>query len=93
MSLKKYKEETAMKIIKAHAFIDSCMDGQKAIENIERVARTCYKSESKIDKDSAAKMISSLIKSGQSSPDNGIYSGGTDIVVHGAWIPFYKGIR
>ena len=56
-----------MKIIKAHAFIDSYMDGQEMIENIERIARTCYKSESKIDKNSAAKMISSLIKSGHES--------------------------
>lgn len=56
-----------MKIIKAHAFIDGYVDGQEMIENIERVARTCYKSENKIDKDSAAKMISSLIKSGHES--------------------------
>lgn len=56
-----------MKIIKAHAFIDSYVDGQEMIENIERVARTCYRSESKIDKDSATKMISSLVKSGHES--------------------------
>ena len=34
-----------------------------------------------------------LCRYAESSPDNGIYSGGTDIGVHGTWIPFYKGIR
>ena len=40
------------------------LDGQKILEKIEKVARTCYKSEGKIQEGSAAKMVASLIKSG-----------------------------
>lgn len=56
-----------MKIIKAHAFIDSYTDGQEMIENIERVARTCYRSENKMIEGTAEKMVVNLIKSGHES--------------------------
>lgn len=36
----------------------------KIINNIERIARTCYKSEDKITEDSAEKLIKNLLKSG-----------------------------
>ena len=53
-----------MQAIKAYAQIYNDFDGQKMLEKIEQVARTCYKSEGKIQEGSAAKMVASLIKSG-----------------------------
>ena len=53
-----------MQAIKAYTQIYNDFDGQKMLEKIEQVARTCYKSEGKIQKGSAAKMVASLIKSG-----------------------------
>lgn len=53
-----------MQAIKAYTQIYNDFDGQKMLEKIEKVARTCYKSEEKIQEDSAAKMVASLIKSG-----------------------------
>ena len=53
-----------MQAIKAYTQIYNDFDGQKILEKIEKVARTCYKSEGKIQEGSAAKMVSSLIKSG-----------------------------
>lgn len=53
-----------MQAIKAYTQIYNDFDGQKILEKIEKVARTCYKSEGKIQEDSAAKMVASLIKSG-----------------------------
>ena len=49
-----------MQAIKAYTQIYN----QKMLEKIEQVARTCYKSEGKIQEGSAAKMVASLIKSG-----------------------------
>lgn len=40
------------------------LDGDKVLKDIERVARTCYKSEDKITDESARKLVSNLIKSG-----------------------------
>ena len=53
-----------MQEIKAYTQIYNDFDGQKILEKIEKVARTCYKSEGKIQEGSAAKMVASLIKSG-----------------------------
>ena len=53
-----------MQAIKAYTQIYNDFDGQKMLEKIEQVARTCYKSEGKIKEGSAAKMVASLIKSG-----------------------------
>ena len=53
-----------MRAIKAYTQIYNDFDGQKILEKIEKVARTCYKSEGKIQEGSAAKMVASLIKSG-----------------------------
>lgn len=53
-----------MQAIKAYTQIYNDFDGQKMLEKIEQVARTCYKSEGKIQEGSAAKMVASLIKSG-----------------------------
>lgn len=53
-----------MQAIKAYTQIYNDFDGQKMLEKIEQVARTCYKSEGKIQESSAAKMVASLIKSG-----------------------------
>lgn len=53
-----------MQAIKAYTQIYNDFDGQKMLEKIEKVARTCYKSEDKIQEGSAAKMVASLIKSG-----------------------------
>lgn len=53
-----------MQAIKAYTQIYNDFDGQKILEKIEQVARTCYKSEGKIQEGSAAKMVASLIKSG-----------------------------
>ena len=53
-----------MQAIKAYTQIYNDFDGQKILEKIEKVARTCYKSEGKIQEGSAAKIVASLIKSG-----------------------------
>lgn len=53
-----------MQAIKAYTQIYNDFDGQKMLKKIEQVARTCYKSEGKIQEGSAAKLVAGLIKSG-----------------------------
>lgn len=53
-----------MKIIKAGYEIMDELDGAAILRKIEKVARTCYKSEDKITDGSAEKMVKALIKSG-----------------------------
>lgn len=53
-----------MKAIKAYTQIYNDFDSKKIIEKIEQVARTCYKSEGKIQEGSATKLVAGLIKSG-----------------------------
>ena len=53
-----------MQAIKPYTQIYKDFDGQKVLQKIEAAARTCYKSEGKIQEGSAAKMVASLIKSG-----------------------------
>lgn len=56
-----------MKVINASYVIESEINGQEILKQIEKVARTCYKSEDKTTEDSAERMIRSLIKSGHES--------------------------
>jgi len=53
-----------MKIIKASYTIESEINGLETLKQIEKVGRTCYKSEDKITDDSAIKFVSGLIKRG-----------------------------
>lgn len=53
-----------MQAIKPYTQIYKDFDGQKLLQKIEAVARTCYKSEGKIQEGSAAKLVAGLIKSG-----------------------------
>lgn len=53
-----------MQAIKPYTQIYKDFDGQKVLQKIEAAARTCYKSEGKIQEGSAAKMVASFIKSG-----------------------------
>ena len=56
-----------MKIIEPSFEILDKIDGQLIIESIERIGRTCYKSENKITTDSARSFVSRIIKSGHES--------------------------
>lgn len=53
-----------MQTIKPYTQIYKDFDGQKVLQKIEAAARTCYKSEGKIQEGSAAKLVAGLIKSG-----------------------------
>lgn len=53
-----------MKLIKPYTEILTDVDGKEILKTIEKVARTCYKSEDKITDDSAEKMIKSLLDRG-----------------------------
>lgn len=53
-----------MQAIKPYTHIYKDFDGQKVLQKIEAAARTCYKSEGKIQEGSAAKLVAGLIKSG-----------------------------
>lgn len=53
-----------MKIIKPSYEILTPIDGAEILKTIEKVARTCYKSEDKIDNESAKKLVTRLINSG-----------------------------
>lgn len=53
-----------MKAIKPYTQIYLDFDGESVLKKIEQVARTCYKSEGKIQDGSAAKMVASLIRNG-----------------------------
>lgn len=53
-----------MKAIKAYTQIYGDIDGQEILQKIERIGRTCYKSEGKIEDGSAEKFVANLIKRG-----------------------------
>lgn len=53
-----------MQAIKPYTQIYKDFDGQKVLQKIEAAARTCYKSEGKIQEGSAAKLVAGLIKLG-----------------------------
>lgn len=56
-----------MKIIDPYVEIINMPDSGFIMKHIERAARTCYKSEDKIQENSAEKLLRSLIKSGHHS--------------------------
>ena len=56
-----------MKLIKPYFEILSEIDGVSILKNIERVGRTCYKSEDKITDDSAEKFVRMIIDRGHES--------------------------
>ena len=53
-----------MKLIKPYTEILTPIDGNEVLKAIEKVARTCYKSEDLITDDSAKVMVSNLLKRG-----------------------------
>ena len=53
-----------MKLIKPYTEILTPIDGNEVLRTIEKVARTCYKSEDLITDDSAKAMVSNLLKRG-----------------------------
>ncbi|NLY18007.1 MAG: FAD-dependent thymidylate synthase [Clostridiaceae bacterium] len=53
-----------MKRVKPHFIIETVIDGNEILRQIERIGRTCYKSEDKITEDSADRFVSKLIKNG-----------------------------
>ncbi|HPI82768.1 MAG TPA: FAD-dependent thymidylate synthase, partial [Candidatus Paceibacterota bacterium] len=53
-----------MKLIKPSTEILTPINGEEILKFLEKVARTCYKSEDKITDDSAEKMIRMLISRG-----------------------------
>ena len=56
-----------MKIIKPYFIIEDEIDGEKILKNLERYARTCYKSEKKITATSAPEFIRKILESGHES--------------------------
>ena len=56
-----------MQAIKPSFIIEDEIDGQKILKNLERYARTCYKSEDKIVPGSAEKLIANILKRGHES--------------------------
>ena len=53
-----------MKIIKPYYEILTPINGEEVLKTIEKVGRTCYRSEDKITNDSATKFVSNIIKRG-----------------------------
>lgn len=53
-----------MRVVKAGYEILDNLNGEEILKKIERVARTCYKSEDKICEGSAERMVRALVKSG-----------------------------
>lgn len=53
-----------MKLIKPYTEILTPINGEEVLQTLEKVARTCYKSEDKITEGSAEKMIKMLIERG-----------------------------
>ncbi|MFH1675091.1 MAG: FAD-dependent thymidylate synthase [Pseudomonadota bacterium] len=56
-----------MKIVKPSFSFEDEIDGEEILKKIEKIGRTCYKSEEKITTDSAKKFVKVLIKSGHES--------------------------
>ncbi len=56
-----------MEIIKPFFVFENEIDGDQILANLEKYARTCYKSEDKITFDSKYKLIKNIIKSGHES--------------------------
>lgn len=56
-----------MKIIKPYAIIEDSIDGKEILKKLEKIGRVCYKSENKINEESAEKFIGNIIKRGHES--------------------------
>jgi len=56
-----------MKVIEPKVEILTVFNGEEVLKFIERIGRTCYKSEDRITEDSAKRFIDNLIKSGHES--------------------------
>lgn len=56
-----------MKVIEPNVEILSSIDGEAMLKLIEQAGRVCYKSEDKINDDSAEKFVASIIKRGHES--------------------------
>ncbi len=56
-----------MKIIKPYIELENIPDGAEILRTLERIGRTCYKSEAKITETSAEKFVRGIIKSGHES--------------------------
>lgn len=56
-----------MQVVKPQFIFEDEIDGEKILRNLERYARTCYKSEAKITPDSAKEFIARLMKVGHES--------------------------
>lgn len=56
-----------MNVIKANTIIMDNLDGAEILKKIEMCGRVCYKSENKIQNDSAEKFIAAIIKRGHES--------------------------
>lgn len=53
-----------MKVIKPSFVIEDVVDGEKILKNLERAGRTCYKSEEKINENSAKIFVKKIIEMG-----------------------------
>ena len=56
-----------MKIINPSVQLEDEIDGQAILKKLERIGRTCYKSENSITDDSAERFIKNIIKNGHES--------------------------
>ena len=56
-----------MKIINPSVKLEDSIDGQEILKKIERIGRTCYKSEGNITEYSAERFVKSIIKRGHES--------------------------
>ena len=56
-----------MKIIRPYYKIEDSIDGDEILKKIEKASRTCYKSENKINAESAKRLISMIIQKGHES--------------------------
>lgn len=56
-----------MRIINPSVKLEDSIDGQEILKKIERIGRTCYKSEGNITEDSAERFVKSIIARGHES--------------------------
>lgn len=56
-----------MKVIEPKISLEQEIDSNRIMEHIEKAGRVCYKSENKIEKDSAEKFITSILNRGHES--------------------------
>lgn len=56
-----------MKIVDASFEIVNMPDGREVLKMLEKIGRVCYKSENRIEKDSAEKFLRTIIRNGHES--------------------------